>query len=89
MIGVDGIALDVRWKHSVFAKLIMWNLTLGTATVIHAGHKSLLRVVADIRSQDWVAVAPDSIRAHHSHAHFFTGSDRSQNTFHTRMEQIS
>ena len=89
MIYVNCIALNTRWKWSIFAELIMGNLALGAATIICTGYNSLLRVIANKCSQDWVAVAPDSIHAHHRHTQFSTGSDRSQDIFHTHMEQVS
>ena len=77
MISFDGVAPNTRWECFVFAKLIWWDQTLGAATVVHAGYKSLLRVVTNESGQDRMAASPNSIRAHHGHALFSIGSDRS------------
>jgi hypothetical protein len=67
----------------------MENLALGAATIIYTGYKSLLGVIANKCSQDWVAAVLDSIRTHHCHTQFSIGSDWSQDIFHTCMEQVS
>jgi hypothetical protein len=74
-IDIDHHALFMPWECFIFTKLVGWNGAFGAPATVCASHKDLFRVVADKSGEDWVALVPDTITAHHHDSCFAAGHD--------------
>ena len=70
------IFADVGWEALIFAEMARGNGAFRALAAVCAGHKDLLRVIADKDGKDWVTLVPDTITAHHRDPGFTISGDR-------------
>lgn len=63
--------------------------TLGTEVLLTPRGQALLRVVSDIRCQNWMDAPHEAVSAYHIHTFFPSHDDRLEHRTHTGMEEFS
>jgi hypothetical protein len=68
--------LDAGQEDLVLAQLLRGDSTFRASSVVSAGHKCLLWIIANKSGKDRVAVAPDTIATYHGESNFPIGIDQ-------------
>src|ERR1700677_149362 len=73
----------------IITKVVGVHSTLGAPAVIRACDQYLLRVVANERSQNGMAPAPDPVTTHHWDTSFAIRCNRGHNSSHAEVEDVA
>jgi len=75
-VGVDHGCLYAGREAPEFTQLVIGNGTFRALPAVCAGHKDLLRVIANKGGEDRVTLAPDAVTAHYHDSGFTICADR-------------